>query len=312
MDERFRPLAGAKVLITGASGFIGANLVDFLRPFGAEIHGVSRRERAPSGAIARWWAVDTADLAAVQRLFRELRPEFVFDLASHVAGRRDIELVPEMLRSNLVGTVNVLVAATEVGAKRVVLAGSMEEPDASAGNPVPAFPYAAAKWAASAYARMCHSLYGTPAVITRMAMIYGPHQRDLKKLVPYTILSLLHGEPPQLSSGDREADWTLGSDTAEGLALAAAVPGAEGKTVDLGTGKLTSVRDVALAIAGIIGNGIEPAFGALAERKREQHHFADVAGAEAILGWRPRTSLRDGLELTVDWFRKELASGGLR
>ena len=312
MDERFSALSGATVLVTGASGFIGSSLVDFLSPFGAEIHGVSRRERQPSSGIARWHVADTADLAATQQLFRELRPDYVFDLASHVAGRRDIELVPEMLRSNLVGTVNVLVAATESGARRVVLAGSMEEPDSSDGNPVPAFPYAAAKWAASAYARMCHSLYGTPAVITRMAMIYGPHQRDLKKLVPYSIVSLLHGEPPQLSSGDREADWTLGTDTAEGLALAAVVPGAEGKTVDLGTGRLTSVRDVALTIAAIVGNGVEPVFGALAERKREQHHFADVAGAETILGWKPRTSLREGLEITVDWFRKELAGGGLR
>jgi nucleoside-diphosphate-sugar epimerase len=187
----------------------------------------------------------------------------------------------------------------------------MEEPDASDGAPVPAFPYAAAKWAASAYARMCHALYGTPAVITRMAMGYGPHQRDLRKLVPHVVVSLLRGEVPRLSSGEREADWTLGEDFAEGLALAAAVPGIEGATIDLGTGRLTSVRDVALEIAAIVGNGIEPAFGALADRAREQHHYADVAATERRLGWRPTTPLREGLERTVAWFRRELERGTL-
>jgi len=97
----------------------------------------------------------------------------------------------------------------------------------------------------------------------------------------------------------------------EGLALAAVVPGAEGKTVDLGTGRLTSVREVALEIAAIVGGGVEPAFGALAERPKEQQHFADIAAAHEILGWRPRTPLRAGLEATVDWFRAERARGAL-
>jgi UDP-glucose 4-epimerase len=309
MDDRLAPLSGAKVLITGASGFIGSNLIDFLRPLGAEVHGVSRFERAPSPGIARWWRADTADLGEVRRLFVEVRPEYVFDLASHVAGGRDIELVPEMLRANLVGAVNLLVVATESAVRRIVLAGSNEEPDASEGRPIPAYPYAAAKWAASAYARMCHALYGTPAVITRLAMVYGPHQRDLKKLVPHVVVSLLRGESPQLSSGVRAADWTFGADCAEGLALAATVPGAEGKTVDLGTGKLTTVRDIALELAAILGNGIELKFGAIADRPREQHHCADLEKAFEILGWRPRTPLDEGLRITVDWFRREFERG---
>ena len=311
MHERERQLSGARVLVTGASGFIGSVLVEHLAPLGCEIHAVSRREREASPGVARWWRADTAELADVRRLFAEIRPEVVFDLASHVAGRRDLELVPETLRANLVAAVNVLVAATESNARRVVLAGSMEEPDPREGAPIPAFPYAAAKWAASAYARMCHSLYGTPAVIVRMAMVYGPHQRDLRKLVPHVVTTLLRGEPPRLSSGEREADWTYGDDCAEAMALAAVVPEAVGKTIDLGTGKLTSVREVALEIAAIVGGGAEPAFGALPERAREQHHFADLEPAERILGWRPRTPLRAGLEHTVEWFRAQLAGGTL-
>jgi nucleoside-diphosphate-sugar epimerase len=87
------------------------------------------------------------------------------------------------------------------------------------------------------------------------------------------------------------------------------VPGAVGQTVDLGTGKLSSVREVALELAAIIDNGVQPEFGALAERAREQQHYADINAAYRILGWRPRTPLREGLEQTVTWFRAELARG---
>lgn len=306
-------LAGRRVAVTGASGFLGSNLAALLAGLGAEVHGISRREREPlaGDAVARWWRAETAELDEARRVLGELRPELVFDLASRVAGRRELEMVPETLRSNLVGTVNVLVAATETGVGRIVLAGSLEEPDAGDAAPVPAFPYAAAKWAASAYARMCHALYGTPAVIARLAMIYGPRQRDLTKLVPHVAVSLLRGETPRLTSGARFADWTFAADCVEGLALAAVAPDAVGRTVDLGTGRPTTVRDVALELAAIVGAGAAPAFGALPDRAREQHHVADADAAERLLGWRARTPLRRGLELTVDWFRDELARGGL-
>lgn len=306
---RLAALAGRKVAITGASGFIGSCLVDLLRPVGAEVHGISRRPQEPAAGVDRWWQADTRDLAAVRRLLAELRPDVVFDLASYVGGGREIALVPETLHANLVGTVNVLVAATEAGVGRLVVAGSTEEPDASDAAPVPAFPYAAAKWAASGYARMCHALYGTPVAIARLAMIYGPRQRDLRKLVPYVAVSLLRREAPRLSSGVRQADWTLGDDCVEGLALAAVVPAAVGRTVELGTGRLTSVRDVASELAAIVGNGIEPAFGALADRAQEQSHRADADATERILGWRARTTLREGLRRSVEWYRRELERG---
>lgn len=309
--EVLQALAGQRVAITGASGFLGSCLIDLLRPLGTEIHGISRRPQEPVPGVSRWWQSDSRELESLRRVFGDLRPEVVFDLASYVGGGRELALVPETLHANLVGTVNVMIAATESGVRRIVLAGSMEEPDPGDGAPVPAFPYAAAKWAASAYARMCHALYGTPVVITRMAMGYGPRQRDLRKLVPHVVVSLLRGQKPKLSSGVREADWTLGDDLAEGMAYAAAVPGVEGRTVDLGTGRLTSVREVALEIAAIVDSGLEPEFGALADRQREQDHYADVDGAVRSLGWRARTSLREGLEQTVDWWRAEMARGAI-
>jgi nucleoside-diphosphate-sugar epimerase len=306
-----RELSGSRVLITGASGFIGANLLERLGPLGCELHGLSRRAREPSPPIARWWRAEATDLPRLRRVFEEMRPDLVFDLASHVAGGRELALVPETLGANLVGAVNVLVAATESGARRIVLAGSLEEPDPRDAAPVPASPYAAAKWAAGAYARMCHALYGTPAVVVRLAMLYGPHQRDLRKLVPHVATALFSGEAPRLTSGARGADWTFGPDAAEALALAAVAPAAVGRTIEVGTGVLTTVRAVALELAALAGAGIEPRFGALPDRAREREYVADLEAARTLLGWEPRTPLREGLERTLAWLRAERARGAL-
>jgi hypothetical protein len=121
-----------------------------------------------------------------------------------------------------VAAANVLVAATEGGVRRLLLAGSLEEPDPHESWPVPASPYAAAKLGAGAVARMCHALYGTPVVWLRLFMVYGPAQPDVRKLIPHVTLSLLRGEAPRLSNGKRLVDWIYVDDVVRRSAAAVA------------------------------------------------------------------------------------------
>jgi len=135
-------------------------------------------------------------------------PDIIFHLASFVSGRRELEFVLPALRSNFLSTVNLLVCATTLGCRKVVLTGSLEEPEGDIESAVPApSPYAAAKGAASAYARMFYALYGTSVVTARLFMVYGPGQNDHKKLVPYVTRSLLKNQVAELMSGTREVDW---------------------------------------------------------------------------------------------------------
>ena len=189
-----------RVLVTGASGFIGRHLVHRLLESGADVHAVSQKIRCDGLNVVRWRQADLADASTVHDLIASIRPDFIYHLASHVAGGRDTALVYPTFRSNLMGTVNLLTAAAEVGCWRMIITGSLEEPDIGSGA-VPCSPYAAAKSAGSAYARMLHALYGLPVVILRLFMVYGPGQRDVRKLVPYVSHSLLDGEPPLLSNG---------------------------------------------------------------------------------------------------------------
>ncbi len=200
MQRRFE---GQRILVTGASGFIGSHLCLRLCQEGAEVHAVYRSQRPTEHGDQHWWQADLADLAEVRRLVRDTRPELIFHLASHVKGAPDLEHVLPTFQSNLQSTVNLLILAAESGCRRIVLTGSLAEPEPESGETFPSAPYAAAKWASSGYARMFHALYGLPVIIARVFMVYGPGQRDLSKLIPYVILSLLQGKTPQISSGQR-------------------------------------------------------------------------------------------------------------
>lgn len=300
-------LPGGRVLVTGAGGFIGGHLIRRLQAAGVEVHAWVRRRPPDAPAGVRWWIGDLTRLATVRDGLREARPDVIFHLAGHVAGSRDVSLVEPTLYGNLVATVNLCIASVDAGCRRIVLSGSLEEP--STGDAVPASPYAASKGAASAYARMFHALYGLPAVIARLFMVYGPAQRDMRKLVPYVIRSLLDGEPPRVSSGRRLVDWVYVEDAAEGLMAAAAASGVEGLTLDIGSGVLTTVRQVVEDLARLVGAPVAPLFGAVPDRPMEQVRVADTARTEALTGWRPSTPLADGLRKTVEWYRQELKGG---
>jgi len=299
-------LGGQKALVTGGSGFIGSHLCARLRQSGAEVHAVSRIKRSDEANDLKWWQGDLSDTAIVHKLLRTIQPEIVFHLASEVKGARELEFVLPTFRSNLVSTVNLLTAATEVGCRRIILIGSLEEPDPTELNGIPSSPYAAAKWASGAYARMFHALYQLPVVILRVFMVYGPAQQDLQKLIPYVTLSLLRGEAPKLTSGHREIDWIYVEDVVEALLAAVSVNGIEGTMIEVGSGVLVPIRALVEQLVALINPQLKPIFGALPDRPLEQVRAADTARSHAMIGWKATTLLEDGLKRTADWYRNQL------
>ncbi len=300
--------AGCRVLVTGATGFIGWHLCAELVALGAEVHGLSRRAtgaRLAPGCKA--WPADLEDIADVRRVFVQVKPEVVFHLASVVDGRQDQALVMDVLRANLIGSVNLALVSGEANCRRVVAAGSSEEMPSSEHGRAPSSPYAAAKAAATSYFQMFHRLYGLPVTLVRPFLTYGPRQPETK-LIPYVIGRLLRGEAPQLASGRRICDFVFVSDVVRGFCLAALANGPSGQTFDLGTGVGTAVRDVIDLLTRLTGSPAQPVFGALADRVGEPESVADVERTRRDLGWEPRWSLVDGLSATVHWHREQLAS----
>lgn len=297
-------LSGTRVLVTGASGFLGSHLMDRLRSAGAELYALSRSRRDSPGNHLRWLSADLGDWRATSELLATIRPDFIFHFGGFVSATPDIGAVRPTFESLLGSTVNLLTAATELGCRRIIVPGSMMEPPAAAADVTPMSPYMAAKWAASAYARMFHALYGTPTVIVRPSMTYGPGQ-PRTRLVPQVVSALLRGEAPKMSSGKMEADWTYIDDMTSGIVAAALAPSVEGLTIDLGTGHVTTAREVIEIVVDLLGTPIRPVFGALPDRPGERSHPADTRTARERLGWAAATSLREGLRRTIDWLQAQ-------
>ena len=298
-----QPLAGSRVLVTGASGLIGSQLLRVLGR-GAEIVALSRSAR-PDEEGVRWQVADIERSGTIAGIVESVRPQVVIHLAGAVRGDRSLEAVGPTLRANLLATVELLEATVRAGCERVVLSGSLLEEPASGGpQAIPPSPYGASRWAASAYGRMFHAIFDAPVTILRPSYAYGPGQ-ERTKLIPYMITALLNGESPRLSSGERVIDWVYAEDVARAYVKAAWRPGVEGRTLDIGSGSSASVRQVIEAIVELVGpTAGKPLIGAVPVRRMEQDVPPDVEAAASALGWRATTPLDEGLRRTVAWYRE--------
>jgi nucleoside-diphosphate-sugar epimerase len=266
------------------------------------------RSASEDGSIG---ACDVSDLQAVQGVFKHVRPQLVFHLASKVSGARSVDLVLPTLQSNLIGTVHVLLTALEHDAPKVVCMGSLQEPDQHL-PPVPNCPYAAAKFASSAYARMFADVLALPVIIARPFMVYGAGQLDLTKLVPNVLTQILLGREVAMSSGAPSFDWIYIDDVVDALLAAAEAPDAVGKTIDIGWGTLVSVREVATALATRLGRVDALRFGALPDRRLEPTRHANVDATAQLIDWRPSVPLNEGLDRAVSWYRERFGGDPAR
>jgi UDP-glucose 4-epimerase len=296
-------LRGARILVIGASGFIGSHLMRALAALGARTIGASRSIGPPwiSFPSSSWERCDASDEKQAADLIAGTRPDLIYLLSSESQGGRELDLLPPSIRNDFLAPVNVLIAAAKSSVPRVVVAGSFEEPRGDASECVPSSPYAAAKWASGAYGRMISALHGLPITTLRLMMTYGPRQKD-HKVIPYAIRTLDAGMPARFSSAERVLDWVYIDDVIDAFLRAGVAPSAEGLTIDIGTGQATRLRELLTLIGCLMGKSELLQFGCKPDRALEREDVADLSKAREMLGWEPTTSLRDGLVETITAF----------
>jgi UDP-glucose 4-epimerase len=303
---------GKKVVVTGGAGFIGSHLVRALAHRGADVTLVDNlstgRLSNLSGLEGRFELVQASTLEPL-RLARAMRgADAIFHLAAVLGVKRTWEEPVRVIHENLVGTQNVLRAASDAGVRTAVLASSSEvygdglPPYSEERTPAaPRTGYAAAKLTEEKMAEAFTDETGIKTACLRYFNVYGQGQeRSAYGFVTAIFCDRVSkGEAPIVfGDGLQTRDFTYVEDIVEGT-LASADAGSAHEVLNLGTGRETSVLALAEAVARAAGRPELRPSHAPPRADEVRRRLADARKARALLGWAPRTGLEDGLRLTL-------------
>lgn len=308
-----------RVLVTGGAGFIGSHLVRALLDRGDEVSIVDnfdpfypeRLKRLSLDARARLLEKDIRDQDAMDAVLGEVRPEVVVHLAALAGVRPSLERPAAYMDVNVRGTAAVLEAARKAGVRRFVLGSSSSVYGAHAEAPfhetarvdLPESPYAASKVASEVLAHTFHNLYGLEVAALRFFTVYGPRQRPDLAIHKFS-RRMLAGQPlPFFGDGSSRRDYTWVDDIVSGVLASCDVP-LSWDIFNLGGAQTTSLAE----LVGLL----EEALGVRAVLDRQPAQpgdvpitSADVTHAGKVLGYAPRTPIREGVRKFAEWVKGE-------
>ncbi len=313
------------VLVTGAAGFIGSNLVLRLLEDGRRVVGV---DDLSNGSItnlveardrhAGRFQFDRLDIrqGGLTALVQRLRPELIFHLAAQVDVRRSVEDPIHDASVNVLGTISALEAARQGDVRKVVYAssiGSYGEPDEDA-LPVDEMfdaaalsPYGASKRVALDYLRTYEQLHGLEWTALTAANVYGPCQTTSGEggVVATFASRMLAGQPCTIfGDGEQTRDFVFVDDVVHAFVLAA--ERGSGQRFTIGTGERTSINQLFRALAAATTYTHDPVY-APPRPGEIRHSSVDSRAAGRELGWKPWTTLEEGLAATLAWVARQRA-----
>jgi UDP-glucose 4-epimerase len=312
-----------RILVTGAAGFIGSNLVDRLLDDDHVVVGIdnlSRGTRAnlPDSELGAGRGFSFIEADVTDARFADAVADADVEVICHLAAQIDVRVSVrdpiEDARLNVLGTINVLEAARKAGVRKVVFTSSggsiygepkrMPVDETTRVNPLS--PYAASKVCGETYLGMYHALYGLETTALALSNVYGPRQDPHGEAGVVAIFgnALLRGRPAVIyGDGSAVRDYVFVDDVTDAFARAVGDLG-DGRRFNIGTGVGTTVRDLHTAVAAAADAADEPVLGE-ARLGELQAIILNVNAARDHLGWMPQTSLSDGLAKTLDWIRSQ-------
>ena len=303
-----------RVLITGASGFVGANLARRLLREGHELHLLLRRSHQSwrLDEIASHVEVHEADLEDAGRVggvVRAVRPEWVFHLAAYGAYSSQTGFA-RMVATNVVGGAALIDACVETGPEVFIQTGSSSEygykgHPAVEEEPVqPNSHYAISKAAATHYCQYTARAAGINAIAVRLYSIYGPYEEPTR-LVPALLVHALQGSLPPLVSPRIARDFVYVEDAVDAmLELAAAPRIPRGAVYNICTGRQITLERVVNITRQLRAVPAEPVWSSMERRSWDTETWVgSPAALEAATGWVAPTRLEEGLRLTIEWLQ---------
>jgi len=310
LQAYIRALRGP-VLVTGASGFIGANLFKMLAAVRDDVYAVINREkgwRLVDVHDERVIAVDLNDFAATKNLVNSVNPQTVFDCVAYGAYsfEEDTNLIYQTNFQAIVNLVSLLAAQPFAA---YIHAGSSSEYGTNCAAPSedsvcePNSPYAVSKVALAGYLRFMGKQRGFPCVNLRLYAVYGPLE-DTSRLFPNLLRQALAGKLPPFVDPRTSRDFIHVDDVCAVFIMAAAKmhPGIYGENFNIGTGIKTTIAELAEVTRRVFGVAAEPQFGTMEGRVWDlADWYADPRKAIEKLGWKPLVNLEDGLRSMARW-----------
>ncbi len=303
-----------RVAVTGASGFIGRHLLRALHEAGAEITAVTIDGTPAEYLDSPPFPVERVAVDHVQNIgdgIRKAVPRYVIHLNGYISMERSVASVAKTLEWNLLSTISLLRACSEVGVERVVMMGSCEEygqkisPFDPALAPDPNSPYGASKAAATAYARMFYGSFQLPTVVLRPSVVYGPGQ-SARMLIPMVMKALAENRTIDVTEGRQTRDFVFVGDVVDAIQIALEAPDIVGDVWNIGSGEIVTVRECIEEIEHVTGLTGLVHYGARPYVDREIFHYEPmVENTYQAFGWRPAITLNKGLQITWDSITKQ-------
>jgi NAD dependent epimerase/dehydratase len=310
---------GRRVLVTGAGGFIGSHLTEELVRQGAQTRALVRY----NSAGAWGWLDDSSSKGSIEVVAGDITDrdmvkaaikdvEVVFHLAALIAIPYSYQAPESYVRTNVLGTLNVLQAAQECGVARVVhtstseVYGTAQRVPIGEDHPLQGqSPYSASKIGADKIAESFHLAFGAPVAILRPFNTFGPRQ-SARAVIPTIIGQCLSGDTVNLGALSPTRDFTYVGDTVAGFLAAAEAKSAIGETINLGVGAEISIGDLAQLIARLVGRQISVQCEDIRLRpagSEVERLLSDNSKARRLLRWQPKVTLEEGLQQTIAWLK---------
>lgn len=324
---------GMKILVTGADGFIGSHLTEALAHAGAKVTALALYnsfdshgwlDDLPEPVRGRLTLIrgDVRDAAFVSRIVQG--QHLVFHLAALIAIPHSYAAAQSYVETNVLGTLNVLEAARQYGTERVVHTSTSEVYGTAQTMPIAEThplqgqsPYSASKIGADMMAEAFARSFGLPAVTLRPFNTFGPRQSE-RAIIPTIIRQALDPDCDAIMVGDTTPvrDLSYVEDTVAAFMTAGSAPGIEfGQPYNAGSGKAVTVADLIEIIRGLTGTTKPVRHDESRMRpvnSEVRALLADSSRLQRETDWRPRTSLKDGLEQTIAWWRGRMGAGRVR
>src|SRR5215218_7947011 len=301
------------VLVTGGGGFIGSHLAARLASLGQSVRildNFATGRRSNVLALGGEVELVEGDIQSYERVHNAVRGcEVVFHQAALPSVPRSVRDPLTSNAANVIGTLNVLLAARDSGVRRVVFASSSSVygsvPDLPKREDLPTLPispYAVAKLAGEGYCRSFTEVYGLETVALRYFNVFGARQDPLSQyaaVIPNFITGALRGEPPTIfGDGEQSRDFTYVDNVVEGNILAMSAPGIAGGAYNVACGDRISLNDLVAAIGRVLGKSIEPRYEP-ARPGDVKHSMADSSRAREDFGYEVIVPFEEGLARTV-------------